>query len=494
MLIKTLPDEIQNYLIDASNFKGYCDAVYFPESSKEVSKILAEANKNKTPATISGNGTGLAGARVPLGGIVISTEKLNKVIEINEKNLYAVLEPGVILADFQEMLREKNLLYPPDPTEDNCFIGATAATNASGEKTFKYGPTRNFVLELEIVLPDGEIVKVSRNKEKAAGYDLKFNSESGKEYELKVPEFKMPETKNASGYFCKKDMDAIDLFIGSEGTLGVITKMKVKLVPLPQDILSSIIFFDNERNALSFIRKGRELSEKTRLNLLPDFIDALALEFMDENSLNFLREEYSQIPADARAAVWFEQEINSNEEILLEKWINLINEYHGNEESAWFGFADSDKKNIEKFRHTLPLKVNEYISRNNLRKLGTDAAVPHDEFENLYFYAKNEVEKEKIQYVIFGHFGNSHIHLNMLPKDQTEFERGKSVYKRICTKAVELGGTVSAEHGIGKIKTDYLIEMYGEETIKKMFAVKKALDPDLILGRGNIFKLEKFQA
>ena len=492
MIIKTSSDEIQNYLTDASNFKGYCDAVYFPTTSKEISEILIEADKNKIPVTIAGNRTGLAGAGIPLGGIVISTEKLNKIIEINEKELYAVLEPGVILADFQNILKEKNLLYPPDPTEGNCFIGGTVATNASGEKTFKYGPTRNFVSELEIVLADGEVLNLSRNGIKANGYNLKIQSENGKEYKIEIPDFKMPETKNASGYFCKKDMDAIDIFIGSEGTIGIITKVKVRIVPYPENILSSIIFFDDEKDALLFIRGAREISYNTRLNKLQDSVDALALEFLDKNSLKFLEEDSSRIPSKVKAAVWFEQEVrqlpDSNEDVLLEKWVSLINEFKGDEESAWFAFSDSDKENIEQFRHSLPVKVNEYISKNNLRKLGTDVAVPHDKFDNLYFFSKNEVEKEKINYVAFGHFGNSHLHLNMLPKDQKEFEIGKSIYKKICRKAVELGGTVSAEHGIGKLKTEYLLEMYGKESINKMFAIKKALDPNLILGKGNIFR------
>lgn len=487
MIVKTNPDEIQNYLTDASNFKGNCDAVYFPISPEEISEILTNANKTKTPVTIAGNRTGLAGACVPVGGIVISTEKLNKIIEINEKELYAVLEPGVILAEFQNELKEKNLLYPPDPTEKNCFMGGTIATNASGEKTFKYGPTRNFVLELEVILPDGEKLLLSRNGLKANDYRLKFNSVSGKEYNIFIPDFKMPDTKNASGFYCKKDMDAINLFIGSEGTLGVITKIKVRLVPYPADILSSVVFFNDEKNAFSFVKKARAISYDTRIKKDPDSIDALALEFFDENSLNFLKDDNSRIPNNAKAAVWFEQESSSDEELLLEKWIDLINEFEGDEENAWFAFSDSDKKNITEFRHSLPEKVNEYISRNNLRKLGTDVAVPHDKFEELYFYSKNEVEKANIHYVVFGHFGNSHMHLNMLPKDQKEFELGKMLYKKICLKAIELNGTVSAEHGIGKIKTEYLLEMYGKDNLKKMLAVKKILDPNFILGKGNIF-------
>ena len=162
MLIKTSPDEIENFLVDASNTKGYCDAVYFPESREEIVEILKKANGEKTPVTISGNHTGLTGSGVPRGGIVISTEKLNKILVINTNEGYAIVQPGVILADFLEEVKNKNYLYPPDPTEDKCFIGGTVATNASGAKTFKYGPTRDYIKELEIILADGEILNLKR--------------------------------------------------------------------------------------------------------------------------------------------------------------------------------------------------------------------------------------------------------------------------------------------------------------------------------------------
>ena len=490
MIVKTNPDEIQNYLIDASNYKGYCDSVYFPQNEADVVKILKEAEANKIPLTVSGNGTGLTGARVPKGGIVISTDKLNKIIEINDKEMFGAVEPGVILADFQELLKEKHLLYPPDPTEKNCFIGGTVATNASGEKTFKYGPTRDYVLELEVILAGGEKIVLKRGEQKATGYKLELKTESGKLLLIDLPAYKMPNVKNASGYYCKADMDAIDLFIGSEGTLGVITKIKLKLVQQPEKIISCVVFFDDEINALKFTAKARDISFNTRLRHDPRCIEALAIEFFDEKALKFLVNDYPQIPGSAKAGVWFEQEVtHENEDSFFESWIDLVNEFHGDEESAWFAVTDEDKKRILEFRHAISAKINEYISKNNLRKLGTDVAVPDDRFEDLYFYSKGIVEKENMDYVIYGHFGNSHIHLNMLPKDEKEFLKGQSLYTAICKKAIELGGTVSAEHGIGKAKTDYLLAMYGKDIVNKMLELKKALDPNMILGRGNIFNV-----
>jgi D-lactate dehydrogenase (cytochrome) len=285
-------------------------------------------------------------------------------------------------------------------------------------------------------------------------------------------------------------MDAVDLFIGSEGTLGVVTKIKLKLLPLPLKEISCILFFNSERSALQFLTEARNESFNSRKLNSVDTIDATALELFDCNSLNFLRDEFSNIPDNAKAAIWFEQHCNKNEEALLETWINLFLKYDGKEDEAWFAVTEKDKEQIINFRHAISVNVNEYMTRNNFRKLGTDAAVPDDKFIDFYYAIKDDVEKGKLDYVIYGHAGNSHLHLNMLPKTEEEFEKGKLLYKSICNKAIKLGGTFSAEHGVGKNKRDFLVEMYGEENVNKMRLLKKTLDPNYILGVGNIFVKE----
>lgn len=489
MIIKTKQDELQNYLTDASNFRGSCEAVYIPQTKDELIKILKEANALKTKVTISGAGTGLTGARVPEEGIVISTEKLNRIIEINTEENYVIAEPGVYLSFLLEELRRVNRFYPPDPTEKNCFIGGTVATNASGAKTFKYGATRNFVLELEIVLADGDEIYLKRGEVFANENILNLKTISGKEISLELPEINLPVTKNASGYFIKQNMDAIDLFIGSEGTLGVFTKIKLKTLPLPERIISMVAFFNNEIDALHFVNKAREKSFQTRQKDIADEIDALALEFFDSNSLKFLSFDFPNIPIGTSAAVWFEQEATlANEDLLIEKWFKLVSEYNIEQEYIWFATSEPERKKLEEFRHAISWKVNEYISRNNFRKLGTDVAVPDNQMLNFYSYLIELMSESSIDYVLYGHLGNSHFHLNMLPKSDDEYKIGRELYRKICLKAIELNGTVSAEHGIGKIKTQYLIDMFGEETVNQMKAIKKKLDPNYILGVGNIFK------
>jgi len=494
MIIKTNPDEFENYLVDASNFKGNCEAVYFPENSDEIVWIIKEANKNKFTVTTAGNRTGLTGACIPQNGIVIATDRLNKIIEINQKQFYALVEPAVLLSDFQKELKQHKLFYPPDPTETNCYIGGTAATNASGAKTFKYGPTRNYVIGLQIVLPDGEVIDLERGKQKANGYKLTLSTQAGKNINLNIPDYTFPKVKNASGYFVQKDMDAIDLFIGSEGTLGIITKIKLKLLPQPEDTISCVLFFEDERNALKFLEEARDISYQNKKSSINNNVNALALEFFDERALRFLSKDFSAIPDKAKAAIWFEQESTSDDfDSILEAWNFLMQTNNVNEETAWFAFSDADKEKIKDFRHAISWKVNDYIARNNFRKLGTDVAVPDKVFSEFYLTLQGWAKQSKIDFVAYGHFGNSHIHLNFLPKDDDEFNEAKKIYRQICEEAVRLGGTISAEHGIGKTKRDYLLMMYGEANIRKMAELKKSLDPNLILSIGNIFD-ERFLA
>ncbi|NWF49643.1 MAG: FAD-binding oxidoreductase [Ignavibacteriaceae bacterium] len=491
MIVKSNPDEIQNFLVDASNFKGACDSVFFPENKKDIISVLKSANNTRTQVTVSGNGTGLTGARVPQNGIVIATDKLNKILEINANEFYAWIEPAVLLSDFQKELKQKNLFYPPDPTETNCFIGGTVATNASGAKTFKYGSTRDYVIGLQVILPDGEVIDLERGKQKAKGYDLVLITQTGKNISLQIPDYSIPDVKNASGYFVKKDMDAVDLFIGSEGTLGIITKIKLKLLPQPEDTISCVLFFDDETTALNFLEEARDTSYQNKKDNVNDNINALALEFFDERALKFLAKDFSAIPENAQAAIWFEQESTADTfDAILEAWNKLMQKHSVNEDIAWFAFSDADKEKMKDFRHAISWKVNEYVARNNFRKLGTDVAVPDKSFREFYFTLQNWAKQSNIDFVSYGHFGNSHIHLNFLPKNDEEFNEGKKLYKQICEEAVRQGGTISAEHGIGKAKRDYLLMMYGEVNIRKMAALKKSLDPNLILGIGNIFSKE----
>ncbi|MCF6270006.1 MAG: FAD-binding oxidoreductase [Melioribacteraceae bacterium] len=488
MIIKKEKSEIENFLVDAANYQGECEAVCFPENEADILEILSDANKFKTKITIAGNGTGLTGARVPEGGLVISTNKLDKIIEINIEAKYAVVETGVMLRDFQNEVTAKGLFYPPDPTEQDCFIGATIATNSSGAKSFKYGATRNYVLELKIILPNGEVLKLKRGNNFADGNKLNIITESGLQIEIKLPNYVLPNVKHAAGYFTKNNMDAIDLFIGSEGTLGIITEAKLKLLDKAENLISGILFFSREDDAFDFVDDARFQSGKHRAVKDETNINARGLEFFDFYSLQFLKDDYPQIKENHKAAIWFEQETTlETEDLLFNKWVELVENYNADIENSWFAVDNTELEKFKNFRHEVSSKVSEYIAKKGLRKVGTDTALPVEHFRNYYSDIKKRVVENNIDYICYGHIGDCHLHLNMLPKNKTEFAVAITLYGEFCKRAAELGGTISAEHGVGKMKRNYLLEMFGEKSIKEMADIKRKLDPNRILGIGNIF-------
>src|SRR2546423_8362630 len=269
MLTKTQPDEIQDYLSDASYLQGgNASRVAFPETADDVAKILAEATRTHTPVTISGAGTGTVAGRVPFGGIVIATDKLSHIKNVNGANGgIAIAGAGVRLIDLQRAVEAEGFLYPPDPTERTCIIGGNIATNASGARTFKYGPTRNYVEHLKIALATGDIIALSRGELRAdINSMVRIPLASGRLIEVKLPSYQMPRVrKHASGYYIEPGMDVTDLFVGSEGTLGVIIEAELKLLPKPEGLLSGVVFFEDEDNLLAFVREARERSLDNRV-------------------------------------------------------------------------------------------------------------------------------------------------------------------------------------------------------------------------------------
>ncbi|MCA1625509.1 MAG: FAD-binding oxidoreductase [Acidobacteria bacterium] len=488
MIIKTQADKLLNYLTDASNLPGgHAEKLFVPESAAEIAEILKEANEKKFSVTVSGARTGTVGGAIPFGGVLISMDKLNRIKEIN--NDFAVVESGVLLTDFQKAVDAKNLFYPPDPTEWSCQIGGTVATNASGARSFKYGATRKYVERLEVVLSSGELLNLRRGENFAKDGFVELETKNGNKIKAKVPTYLQPKTrKNTSGYFSTENLDAIDLFIGSEGTLGVITEIELTLLPKPQGFLSGIVFFEDEKDLLNFVNKAREISFETRQNQSAKLIDASLLEYFDENSLKFISEKFPETPENMAGAIFFEQETTEeNEDVLFEQWNNLLEKYNADVEQSWFTTTEQDLIKMRDFRHALPVSVNERIVRYKQKKVGTDMAVPDEKFASFLKFYKQKLNTSGLDYVIFGHIGDNHLHANILPKDETEARKAKHLYGRFIAQAVMLGGTISAEHGIGKLKRHYLYVMYGERFLSEMIRLKRAFDPNGILGRGNMF-------
>jgi D-lactate dehydrogenase (cytochrome) len=476
MRLTTNPDAIESFLSDASFIRGgHADRVVFPECIDEVSQILAQANRDRTPVTVSGAGTGTVGGRVAFGGVILATDKLDHIKSITHDDHagFAVVEAGVVLADLQRAVDREGLLYPPDPTERGCFIGGTVATNASGARTFRYGPTRSYVIGLTVVLASGEVVRLRRGEVHA---DRVGRLQVGKSIDLKLPEYRMAATrKNATGYFVAPGMDAIDLFIGSEGTLGVICEVELRLLQKPEGLLSGVVFFTDEADVLALVADARKSTA------------ARAIEFFDNESLNFLRTKYPNVPADAIAAIFFEQETTeATEETVLTEWMTMLDQHHALADS-WFATNEHDQAKLRQFRHQLPVLMNEWFSRYNQRKVSTDMAVPDEAFPGMFRLYKDTLRSSGLRYTIFGHIGDNHVHVNILPRDDAEGARARDLYVQFLKYAASVGGTLSAEHGVGKLKRDYLRLFYSDDQLRDMARLKMAFDPHGILGRGNIF-------
>lgn len=512
MLVKSEQDEIQSFLADASNMAGgHAARVLLPETSEEVAEALARATHERTPVTVAGAGTGVVGGRVPFGGMVLSTERLNRVGEIVKEDGggSATAGAGVVLAELQCEVRARGLLYPPDPTESSCYLGGTVATNASGARTFKYGPTRAYVRRLKIALAAGDLLDIRRGEMFAAADGrVHVPLNDGRAVEACLPSYSMPATrKHAAGYYIAPGMDLIDLFIGSEGTLGVVTEVEVSLLPRPEGVLSGVVFFKAEDELLAFVREARgrslarraagsavaasELAEGDPADTNENRLDARALEFFDAESLKFLRERYPLVPLGAAGAIFFEQETTmATEDGLMAEWLSLVERHGALADDSWFGTNEHDRAEMRAFRHALPLMVNEWLARRGQRKVSTDMAVPDEAFPEMLRFYQDTLRAGRLQYVIFGHIGDNHVHVNILPRDDVEAVAARETYARFIERAVSLGGTISAEHGIGKLKREYLRVLYGDQHLREMAALKRAFDPACVLGRGNIFAEE----
>jgi D-lactate dehydrogenase (cytochrome) len=515
MLTKTQPDEIQSFLSDASYIRdGHADRVVFPESGEEVAEILVAATRDRTPVTVSGAGTGTVGGRIAFGGIVLATDKLNEIKSLvkEENGGRAVVQAGVVLADLQRFVDSQGLLYAPDPTERGCFIGGNVATNASGSRTFKYGPTRAYVERLKIALATGALIDIRRGEHYAdSGGRIAIPLQSGRTVEARLPSYRMPQVRKvASGYYVAPRMDVIDLFIGNEGTLGVIVEVEVKLLLKPEGILAGIVFFDDEDQLLAFVSKVRDTSLCTRAKLArtgktidesfaeksrPDDqgsvlidVDARVLEYFDRESLSFLRERYPLVPRSAVGAIFFEQEVTAkNEGNFLQAWYAYLQEHKALLDDSWFATNEQDQAKLREFRHQLPVLMNEWFARYRQRKVSTDMAVPDAEFSGMLRFYESTLRTSGLKYTIFGHIGDNHVHVNILPRDDIEGTKAREIYMQFLKRAAAVGGTLSAEHGIGKLKRDYLRLFYSDEHLREIAALKRAFDPAGILGRGNIF-------
>lgn len=513
------------YLQDESHLApGMAEAIYFPTEEDEISALVAQFQKTGTAVTISGARTGVVGGAVPAGGgVILAMERMSRILGVKRcqktRAWLIQVEPGLSLRSFQRQVESKNFegidqegnvrdfmqdpslyFYPPDPTEATATLGGIVAANSSGARSLAYGSTRNYVQRLRVVLATGEILDITRGEHQAdRSGTIPVQTTEGSKLLIPIPTYQMPAVKSAAGYYAKPGMDLIDLFIGAEGTLGVITYLELRLVPRPDKIFSGIAFFPDPDQAIKFAQKIRILRSDPLSRIKP-----IAIEYFDQHSLSILRQGrqqeesrgafFADFPLSAQSAIFFEQFYQKDEELedIYEHWQVALEEHGVNMDDTWGGFNEQELEKMKRFRHALPEILNEIFRERKRRyptihKVSADLAVPEPYLEEMISLYRTRIEEQGLEYVLFGHIGECHLHLNILPRDDEEMLRAQELSFEFAAKAVSLGGCVSAEHGIGKLKHRLLELLYGPHGIEEMVRVKLLLDPKGILNRGNIF-------
>ncbi len=462
-------------------YLGHPDFVHIAGDWQVVREVMREANAKKMPVTFCGSQTSMTGASVADSGIALSLQKQNRIHDLipKEDGALLVCDPGVVLADVKKFAADNGYFYPPDPTSFNeALIGSTIATNATGEDTFKYGPTRWHVQALDVILADGTESVVGRNS----------------------PSPLFPrggsEKKNTAGYFL--DAGEIDEVIGSEGTLCLIKRVTLKLIKnLRPNIFVLVLPFSDFGKALRAVGMiaGEERAGQPRPYEMPRALELIGpgaapyfaacpdcpSELKNEKCFLYVKDEFADEADFAlRLDAWFQ---------------NLESIYKACDDKTslariFVAKTDAQLKAIHTCRHFIPLKVNEEYFFNPATgggKVGTDWWVPLHHLSEMMQKTYDEASRLQIPFLVFGHIGNGHPHWNFLARDAREKQIAQEFVKRQCRDAVLYGGGVAGEHGIGKIKRELLAIQHAPKVIAKMRALKQKWDPNWILGRGNIF-------
>jgi len=416
-----------------------------PATPQELSSILKYCNEHKIPVTPAGARTGLSGGSLPIyGGVLLSMEKFNKILNIDEKNHQVITEPGVITEVLQNTVKEKGLFYPPDPaSKGSCFIGGNVAENSGGPKAVKYGVTNQYVLNLEVVLPTGEIIWTGANV-----------------------------LKNATGY------NLTQLIVGSEGTLAVVTKIVLKLLPHPTHNLLMLVPFYDAGQACEAVAA-----------IFQAGITPSGLEFMERDALiwtqNFIGETTIPI-ADNHAAHLLIEVDGFDPEILMsdcEKIMVVLESYPHDE--ILFAESEAQKNTL----WTLRRKAGEAVKSQSIYK-EEDTVVPRYQLPELLYHIKKIGEKYGFQSVCYGHAGDGNLHVNIIKGNLSDAfwnEELPMAIRELFTEVVRLGGTISGEHGIGLVQKPYMDIAFSEVSLNLMRAIKKVFDPNNILNPGKIF-------
>ncbi len=506
------------YLSDESRLQGKACAIAFPQSEAEVSACLKAAAEAREKITVSGGRTGVVGGAVPPDGWVLSVERMAYVDRFHfdeSRGEYRLhVGPGLTLDKLRRALRSavfpfaatpdgetqrlierfrreaSGWVFAPDPTEPSAQLGGMAASNASGARTYRYGPMRSHVRGLRVVAANGRVLHLERGRHcRRIGESFTLIHADGTEAIVPVPGYQIPLTKHAAGFYSAPQFDLIDLFIGSEGTLGVITELELALTPVQGCEAQLVAFFPDLSSSCRFVRRVRR-------DAATEQIVVEAIEYMCDRSLALLRRgagaHFRQIPDDGRTGIFLDLRFAGDPMPAWHRLAQWLRECGSSEDSCLSAMGAVNLAQVKEIRHALPESVNHRISEiraihPQLTKLGTDMAVSDDHLDEVMELYAARLAEARLNFVIFGHIGNNHLHVNILPESPAEYEKGKALYREFAANVVRMGGSVSAEHGIGKLKRYLLDFQFPATALAEMKAIKAALDPSSLLGPETLF-------
>lgn len=510
----------ESELSDESRLRGHADGLVRVRSEAEVMTLMRLGAKWRVPVTVASGRTSLTGAAVPLGGILCDIRALNSVDPHDPTRV----GPGIIVKRYKEIVEARGFFYPPDPTsEDSCTLGGNVACNASGSLSYLYGPTREYIRGLRIVLPDGRVLDAERGEVVSAQGRFVLPSRlmwppGGSDLTIPVPRLNAPawaECKNAAGLFSSDPMDLVDLFIGSEGILGIVTAIRTKLLPPRKRSFSVMLFIPTMQTAVELVHLLNDLKrfhlgeDSDKRAAISDRLGQLCrggsvppvesfqavtpscMEWIGGSLARFLSSERARQLEHKSGCLFVEQEYAASDgpEDLLSQWADLVTAINGRHSHGSHVIETEVALDVARIRamrrerEAVPEKLTESI-RPGMVKVGLDFAVPMRHLERLI--ALYEHAFEGMDAYVFGHIGNAHLHANLLPATQDELEHCRSVVKQVAREVCALGGSVSGEHGIGKLKHDLLEIMIGREGCAEIRRVKEALDPGYLLNRGTM--------
>lgn len=422
---------------------GVPEVLMFVQTAEQISKIMKYANENIIPVVVRGSGTGLVGGCVPLeGGIVICTSRMNKILELDENNLTLTVEPGVLLFEIYQYLESRGYFYAPDPGEKTATIGGNISTNAGGMRAVKYGTTRDWIVALEVVLPNGDIEQFGR----------------------KV-------VKDSTGYSLK------NLIVGSEGTLAIVTKAILKIAPKPKETLSLLVPFQSREEALEAVPE-----------IIKAHLSTIAIEFFERNTIllseEFLSKKFPDKNHDAYILLTFEghnkKELKFNYEMAAELVIRELKAI-----DAYIVDTEERKDSVWKARGAFL----EAIKSSTIEMDECDVVVPRSEISDFIKFTYELQEKYKVRIPSFGHAGDGNLHIYICRDNYSKEEFNiilEKVFDEMYQRANSVGGLVSGEHGIGFAKKEFMRRQLGDSQVRLMNGIKRVFDPNNILNPGKI--------